>query len=170
MVGLGLVAPQVAAADNGLTITAVSDAPDSFSPDGDYQYDTTDIAYTLSDAARVTIELRGPSGTLVRTLVDAARTIGSHSETWDGTDDAGQVVPDGLYAYTIDALDGAGNHAAQQQGDILVDTRSPVSLTVPAPGALVTGDVHFVLTPTRGTRTAAPPTATSRSPATARSP
>jgi hypothetical protein len=37
------------------------------------------------------------AGQLVRTLVDAAQTSGEHAVTWNGQDDAGQVLSSGLY-------------------------------------------------------------------------
>ena len=43
--------------DNGLAIGAVSDAPDSFSPNGDGYYELTRIAFTLSGAAQVTVRI-----------------------------------------------------------------------------------------------------------------
>jgi PKD repeat protein/flagellar hook assembly protein FlgD len=131
--------------DNGVTITNVSDDPDSFSPNGDGQYDTDTIRYTLSKDADVTIRIYDNTDSLVRTLVDnQARAEGNRSEVWDGKDDSASIVPDGLYTYTIDAVDSVGNAAVQQTGDVLVDTRKPLDLTSPAPGSVLAGTVTLV--------------------------
>ena len=104
----------------------------------------------------MTLALRGPCGTPVRTLVDAARTTGAHTETWDGTDDSGTVVPDGLYAYTIDALDASATTPRSRQGDVLVDTRPPVSLTVSPARAPCSSGRPLVLQPRPSARTPHP--------------
>ncbi|MEA2639506.1 MAG: hypothetical protein QOF51_900 [Chloroflexota bacterium] len=123
--------------DNGLTITQVGDFTDSFSPNGDGQYDNSHIDYSLSKDAQVTLKIVNALNQVVRTLVgNASRSIGFHEEIWDGKGDGGLVVPDGLYTYTIDATDSLGAHAVQQSGTTLVDTRKPLSLTSPAPGAI----------------------------------
>jgi flagellar hook assembly protein FlgD len=106
--------------DNGVEIRDVSDSPDSFSPNNDGFYDTTSISYTLSKTAFVSIVVRGPSGAVVRTLLNGvSRQAGGNATTWDGKDDQGGVVPDGLYSYTIQANDGA-QAAVPSSSDILV--------------------------------------------------
>ncbi|MCL4368164.1 MAG: gliding motility-associated C-terminal domain-containing protein, partial [Actinobacteria bacterium] len=130
---------------NGVLSTGVSDGPDSFSPNGDGQFDTTSVGYNLpTKDADVTIRIYDAANTLVRTLLDAQpRSPGTHSETWDGKNDASTVVPDGLYTYTIDATDGV-SASPQRTTDVLVDTRQPVTLTSPAPGTVLAGTVDFV--------------------------
>src|SRR3990172_2639650 len=133
--------------DNGVTITNVSDAPDSFSPDGDNQYDTTTIYFTLSENASVTLRIYDAAHILVRTPAnDELRSIGANQVVWDGKDDAGTPVPDGLYSYTIDAVDEAGNSAVPQSGDVLVASRKPLELTSPASGSTLAGTVRLVAT------------------------
>ena len=67
-------------------------------------------AYTLgTDAASVTIEVYNSSGTLVRTISDGAQTAGSHTVTWDGKNDSGNTVDDGLYTYNITATNSSGS-------------------------------------------------------------
>ena len=41
---------------------------------------------------------------------------------WDGTDDAGKPVPDGVYSYSLRALDNAGNSFASTPVSVSVDT------------------------------------------------
>src|SRR5205814_10203801 len=52
-------------------ISAVSDSPDPFSPNGDTIKDSTTISYTLSESASVTIRIYD-GGTLDRTMTSLA--------------------------------------------------------------------------------------------------
>jgi len=40
-------------------------------------------------------------GEEIKTLVDGVVSVGTHSVTWDGTDNYGQKVTSGLYLYTL---------------------------------------------------------------------
>ena len=135
-------------------ITALSAAPNPFSPKGEGKRgkQTTTIAYTLSKDATVTMRLRDSAGTAVRTLVGSAtRTRGANREVWNGRDDAGVVVPDGAYTYTIDAIDEAGQVAPSQSGSSQVDTIGPtVTITDPTgPVTTLTGQyrLHATFSP-----------------------
>lgn len=81
---------------------------------------------------------------------------GSNYVVWDGKDGTGEVVPDGLYSYTIDAVDEAGNAAGTQGGDVLVDTRKPMVLESPEAGSTLAGRAPHV------NRYASAPTASPR--------
>ena len=62
------------------------------------------IAYTLPEKALVTIEVRNNSGGVIRHLLtDAPRPSGNHTDTWDGTDDAGRPVASGVYLWRVTA-------------------------------------------------------------------
>ncbi|MFH1957032.1 MAG: FlgD immunoglobulin-like domain containing protein [bacterium] len=55
--------------------------------------------------------------------------------TWNGKDDLGNLVSDGIYTYKIDATDFAGNPAVQQTGTITLDATYPDSVvTAPVDG------------------------------------
>ncbi|MFA5060279.1 MAG: FlgD immunoglobulin-like domain containing protein [Candidatus Omnitrophota bacterium] len=65
---------------------------------------TTSIQYTLRFNANTTIQINNSSGNIVRTLINSElRSAGDYAENWNGTDDNGQLLPDGIYTYTIDA-------------------------------------------------------------------
>jgi flagellar hook assembly protein FlgD/outer membrane protein OmpA-like peptidoglycan-associated protein len=50
---------------------------------------------------------------------------------WDGKDDKGAAVPDGVYSYRVTATDRAGNVGAAEIDNIIVDTRpTPVKLSI----------------------------------------
>jgi hypothetical protein len=67
--------------------------PNPFSP-------RTDIAYTIPGGAAtsgVTVNVYDVTGRLVRRLVEADRSPGTHSVTWDGRDEDGGDVASGVY-------------------------------------------------------------------------
>jgi PKD repeat protein/flagellar hook assembly protein FlgD len=140
---------------NPPVFTIASGSERYFSPNGDEQEDTTTVYYCLSEAARVTATVTDGSGSLVRAL-DSADVPGTpgcwsfwNTVTWDGKDDAGKVVADGVYRLRLHAVDGAG-----QSGDassrLGVDTRTPGALTSPKAGETVAGSVKWVFAPTDG--------------------
>jgi predicted outer membrane repeat protein len=59
---------------------------------------TTSIAFSLPEAASVSIDLFGVAGRLVRTLVhDERLSAGRHVVVWDGRDGAGESLASGVY-------------------------------------------------------------------------
>ena len=66
------------------------------------------INSTLTTQARVTVRIKDRAGNLVRTLVkNKLRTSGYYSDPWDGKDEAGVLVRDGVYLFVIEyAIDG----------------------------------------------------------------
>ena len=66
------------------------------------------ISYALYDDALVSIDIMDSSGTVVRTITAGAQSAGINEYAWDGKDDQGQQLADGLYSYQINALDEAG--------------------------------------------------------------
>ena len=61
----------------------------------------TTIGYKLSNPAFVQLHIYNTTGQLIKTLVDGARAEGRHTVRWDGTDDLNQVMPSGVYFYTL---------------------------------------------------------------------
>ena len=56
------------------------------------------IAFRLRKADRVTVKIENDQGTIVRTLVAGkASARGRFSVSWDGRDDAGNLLPQGSY-------------------------------------------------------------------------
>jgi len=60
------------------------------------------ITYYLSSDGIITIEIYNEEDTLIRNLITAIpRSRGRHTENWDGRNNSGQIVPDGLYYFII---------------------------------------------------------------------
>ena len=132
-----------------VTISNVS--PDRyFSPDGDGQEDTVAVGYTVNAAGTATARIRDAGGTLVRrTMTDLAVAEGSHSLTWDGRDEAGATVPDGVYTFTLDVV-GTVGEPASATGRIGVDTQSVAQMVAPGADEVVSGVVQVRVAPAPG--------------------
>ncbi|MCX6173324.1 MAG: hypothetical protein NTZ27_01020 [Ignavibacteriales bacterium] len=74
--------------------------PNPFSPD----VEGTKIVYSTSTVDNVTIRIFDFGMNLVKTLIqNAGRGIsGEHIAYWDGRDESGKIVPNGVYFYRID--------------------------------------------------------------------
>lgn len=69
------------------------------------------IGYDLpATAAKVTVTVRNEQGQVVRTQT-ADTSAGSHEFVWDGTDDNGTQMPDGVYSFAVESTDADGNTA-----------------------------------------------------------
>ena len=73
--------------------------PNPFNPE-------TWIPYQLAEAANVTLRIYSPNGKLVRTLALEYQSAGmyqdrSRSAYWDGKNELGESVANGVYFYTL---------------------------------------------------------------------
>ncbi len=104
-----------------LTLTAF---PDIISPNGDQTQDLTNLSYSLSEDASVSINVLNQNGLVVRHLGAVKnQPSGQYVAVWDGKDDAGVIVADGAYTAQI-AAKGSSKVATQAVG-IVVDTKPP---------------------------------------------
>jgi len=97
------------ALDSGETIgeTGLADsvrtyaAPNPFSPN---QGELARLFFSLSRDAKLSIRIYDFASRLVRTLVEEGSFAGqmNHGENWDGTDEDGQPVANGVYFYRIE--------------------------------------------------------------------
>jgi PKD repeat protein len=61
------------------------------------------ITFTTTDEASITVKVVDQSGNLVKTMVNnETRGAGTYSEVWNGRNDTGQIVRDGVYYFLID--------------------------------------------------------------------
>ena len=68
---------------------------------------TTTISYALPDRQQISLTIYDISGARVRTLVSRTLPAGLHNVVWDGRDEAGHRVANGVYFYCLRA----GGHA-----------------------------------------------------------
>ncbi len=79
-------------------------SPAVFTPNGDQVNDAVRISYDLLEIiglASVTIDITDLSGRVVRRLYEGDDAIGNYRREWDGRDGSGEMVPPGIYLYSI---------------------------------------------------------------------
>jgi outer membrane protein OmpA-like peptidoglycan-associated protein/flagellar hook assembly protein FlgD len=101
-----------------------------FSPDGDGNRDSVMFRQDSSEEDLWQGEIRNEDDDVVK----SAFWKGEAGDfVWDGTDNAGNVVPDGTYTYVVQTEDKAGNRARETVQGITVDT-APTKIFVTASG------------------------------------
>ena len=76
------------------------------------------LTYGLNaTAARTTIQIQDESGQVVRTI-GGETDPGLHRLDWDGTDDGGNQLPDGVYRAVVGAVDGNDAPVSVAQGTV----------------------------------------------------
>lgn len=109
-----------------------------FSPNGDGLRDTLTWKQQSTSEDLWTGVIRNKNGKEVRTF----KTTGKLSDfIWDGKNNQGNLLPDGVYSYSLEAVDEAGNRFFTEVKDIHLD-RSPtlVSVAVSSRGISPNGD------------------------------
>ncbi len=97
-----------------------------FSPDGDGRKDETTIYQSSSSELSWTGSILSGSGVL-RTWQWQERVL---PVVWDGRDQLGNTVADGIYVYRVESTDIAGNSASFQSAGVRVDTsQTPVHIS-----------------------------------------
>jgi len=80
--------------------------PRVFTPNGDNVNDEVVVFYDilrLLQPRPVEVSVYDLGGRRVRLIESPGRTTGGHSATWDGRDDAGSIVPPGVYVVRVNA-------------------------------------------------------------------
>lgn len=111
--------------------------PKQFSPNGDRYRDATEVGFDLSEPAKVTFSIRDSEGNEVRRLVDERELAGDakHRFRWNGRDDEGRVVPDGVYRMRVVRRD--EGRVIDSSKRIRVDRKPPrVSLVSATPSVI----------------------------------
>jgi hypothetical protein len=111
--------------------------PKQFSPNGDGTRDRSEIGFDLSRPATVSFHVMDSEGTEIRQVVDDRTLAGDtkHRFTWDGRDDDGVPVADGLYRMRV--VQRAEGRVINSSKRIRVDREPPeVTLLETAPGVI----------------------------------
>ncbi|RMF46947.1 MAG: hypothetical protein D6755_05895, partial [Anaerolineae bacterium] len=105
------------------------------SPNGDQDRDFTTLTYSISDDATVSIQVLDSSGHVVRTLLQGeAQPTGQGFVSWDGSDDSGRRVQDGLYQLQVNAQGAV--RSASRSALVEVDTTPPTLQLVNLPNGM----------------------------------
>jgi len=103
--------------------------PNSFSPNDDGRQDTTTIRATFSTTVNWILEIRNSSGTIMRSWNGTATfkwQSAMSQQAWNGTDEAGKIVPDGTYNATLTGKDSHGIPFEPKTISLIVDTIEPI--------------------------------------------
>jgi flagellar hook assembly protein FlgD/flagellar motor protein MotB len=112
-----------------LSLTVPPEAQRIFSPDGDGSRDALTIVQSGSEEDLWEGGVYDASGAKVRSF--NAENGRPANLVWDGTDDEGRIVPDGVYSYRIQAADRALNSESAALDNIIVSTIQPqVGVTI----------------------------------------
>jgi hypothetical protein len=65
----------------------------------------TSIRLGLPKRSEVSLKIYSSAGGLVKTLVSGLKTPGYHNAVWNGCDEQGKKVPNGVYFYRLEAGD-----------------------------------------------------------------
>ncbi len=65
--------------------------------------------YQITQPAKVTILIYDSSGNLVRMMEEGRKESGKHSFSWNGLNNKGERVAEGIYTFVISAVDEKGN-------------------------------------------------------------
>ena len=111
--------------------------PKQFSPNGDGKRDRTRVGFDLSRPATVSFYVMDGEGNEIRRLVDERALAGDakHRFRWDGRDDDGAPVPDGLYRMRV--VQRSEGRVIDSAKRVRVDRRPPrVVLLEAVPGVI----------------------------------
>lgn len=114
-----------------------------FSPNEDGVKDELSIIYFLEEDALMGLWVYGENN-ILRTLLDGTtlQTSGYNGVRWDGRGDNGEILPDGVYSYTLQAESVSEGFKDERLGNAIIDTLSPtVSITSPREGDVIGGTI-----------------------------
>ncbi len=112
-----------------IEITALNESERLFSPDGDGNKDVLMISQTGSAEDFWDAGFYNDAGIKVKSFDVTAGEV--RNLTWDGTDNEGRIVPDGIYTYKVFSVDKAMNAVNADVANIIINTIQPaVSLPI----------------------------------------
>lgn len=108
-----VVSEQIKGGGNLIQQVSVTNNP--FSPNGDGVKDTTIFNYRLGTSANVKFYIYNLQGNRIKKLEDTEKNPGTFGVEWDGRDDDGDKVLNGLYIYQIEADNHSGGEEKFRQ-------------------------------------------------------
>lgn len=110
-------------------LSGLSETQRIFSPNNDGRKDELQIEMDGSTEESWSIQITSVQGDLVRK--DTLTNTAPSSWVWDGNDDQGNKVPDGVYSFSIESTDMAGNVTEKTVENIIVDTEpTPIKFAI----------------------------------------
>jgi len=93
--------PDMTLITNGIQEVSITTLASSAYPNP-FEYETT-ISFNLDSPTKTTIKIYDITGKVVTALVDGTNLFGAQNIEWDGSNQFGQKVSDGLYLYEINS-------------------------------------------------------------------
>lgn len=96
------------------SVLSATASPRVITPNGDGIADVTRIVYDVFETTGlipVSVQIHDLAGRRLRVLHDGRQNIGHYERDWDGRDDAGALVPPGIYLFRAVAHVDGGDHA-----------------------------------------------------------
>ena len=90
-------------------VIAVTASPPSFSPNGDGVADRVTLRWSADETVKGHARIRKGAIVYKTWAIDQSGTI-----VWDGIDRTGRMVTDGLYYFSVNAVDPSGNRTVQE--------------------------------------------------------
>jgi len=113
--------------DVSIYFTDVYASPTAFSPNDDGIVDVAFINYTIRENTKISIDIYNKNKNLVKNLCsDAERTKGQQQELWDGRDNTGAFVTEGVYTFIIRARNALNYQPSPKGGVVTVDFSQPL--------------------------------------------
>ncbi len=122
-----------------IEVSEMSRVSKIFSPDGDGNKDALTIKQESSQESLWKGEVLNHRGETVRTFITEDSEVSDIR--WEGRNDEGETVPDGVYQYRVSSTDKAGNTNSAILENIIINTQStPVVLNLDKPYISPNGD------------------------------
>jgi len=99
----------------------------TISPNGDGIMDDTEIDVKFSETVNATILIENATG-IIRMLYTGSDVTDPDPQTWNGTDDSGNIVADGTYYVNITMDDGVNPLVYDNTGSIMVTCAAIISI------------------------------------------
>ena len=110
--------------DGAVSTPRVTALPAFISPNGDGRQEAATVQAGAGEATRLTLAVFSGGGTPVRSFLVDAPTIDDVEVSWDGRDDAGNLLPDGRYQVRAAFADDCANSGGAV-ADVELDNTPP---------------------------------------------
>ncbi|MBI4846882.1 MAG: gliding motility-associated C-terminal domain-containing protein [Candidatus Omnitrophica bacterium] len=138
--------PYLYRVSNAFDLSLTANTPDAFSPNGDGNCDITNIAYFINSDAVVSIDIFDARNNSARNLkTNISEQAGVNSAQWDGKDNNGILLSDGIYTFVISA-ENSLSEVLRAEDTVAIDNNFAL-ITAPLPGSAVSGQVSFKIVP-----------------------
>ncbi|MBI5099602.1 MAG: right-handed parallel beta-helix repeat-containing protein [Nitrospirae bacterium] len=111
---------------NFLNINSLNISPPSFSPNGDGINDMTTITALITYPSNWTMDIKNSGGNTIKSFNGSGSSL---SFTWDGNNSTGVIQPEGVYSFTITAIESISGATAVITGSVAIDFPEPPGVT-----------------------------------------